>query len=394
MKKVLIVINSLTIGGSEKSLISLLGLIDYSKYKVDLLMFKKGEDFDKYIPSEVNILEIPRYYKFISKNIDNISIMEKTRYIGCRINTAVNIRLNNRSKNMINTEQVLYKSQKNILENIDEEYDVAIAYSQGMPTYYIVDKVKANKKIAWINCDYATTRYDKEFDYNYYKQIDKIIAVSNTIKESIISLKPEYKNKIEVILDIVNPNLIENMSLEGEGLTKEKDCINILTVARLSIFHKGYDLAVKAAKLLKDDGYNFKWYIVGEGPDRQNLVNLINEFNVSDRIILLGKKDNPYVYMRTCDLYVQPSKKEGFGLTVVEAKILKAVIICTSFNTAKELINNEIDGLIVEINERDIYKGIKRLINDNDFRQRIKNNLEINKQYNSINEIKKIYEII
>lgn len=394
MKKVLIVINSLTIGGSEKSLVSLLGLLDYSKYQVDLLMFRRGEDFDKYIPKEVNVLEEPQYYKFIYNKKGNMSKINKFKFMLCRVGTSIKIRINSNSKNMINTEQILYKSQKNVLENQKNQYDVAIAYSQGMPTYYVVDKVKAKKKIAWINCDYATTIYDKEFDYNYYKKIDKIVSVSKTIKKSIIELKPDYEKKIEVILDIVNPDLIEKMSNEDSGFKNNEDNINILTVARISIFHKGYDLAVKAAKLLKDEGYNFKWYVIGDGPDKNRLINMINEAGVKDRFILLGKKDNPYSYMKTCDIYVQPSKKEGFGLTVIEAKILKVPIVCTNFNTSKELIDNEIDGLIVDINERDIYMGIKRLINDNKLKQSIKDNLEVNTAYNSINQIEKIYNII
>ncbi|CAM2076855.1 MAG: Glycosyl transferase family 1 domain-containing protein [uncultured Clostridium sp.] len=394
MKNILIVINSLTIGGSEKSLVSLLELLDYSKYEVDLLMFKKGEDFDKYIPIEVNVLDEPDYYKFIYNKKDNMPIIDKIKYIACRLNTSIKIRINNRSKNKVNTEQVLYKTQKNIIENQEKRYDVAIAYSQGMPTYYVVDKVKAEKKVAWINCDYATTKYDKEFDYNYYKKIDKIIAVSQTIKKSIINLKPEYSNKIEVILDIVNPKLIENMSKEGSGLKSNIGCINILTVARLSIFHKGYDLAIKAARLLKDDGYNFKWYVIGDGPDRNNLLRLISEFGLSEYFILLGKKDNPYPYMKTCDLYVQPSKKEGFGLTVAEAKILKVPIVCTNFNTAKELISNNIDGLIVEINENDIYNGIKKYIINTNFIAKIKKNLYMQEPYNSVEEIKKIYNLL
>lgn len=394
MKKILIVINSLTIGGSEKSLVSLLGLLDYSKYQVDLLMFKRGEDFDKYIPKEVNILEEPDYYKFIYNKKSNISNINKFKYVLCRVCTSIKIRINSNSKNMINTEQVLYKSQKNVLENQKKQYDVAIAYSQGMPTYYVVDKVKAEKKIAWINCDYATTIYDKEFDYNYYKKIDKIVAVSKTIKKSIIELKPDYEKKIEVILDIVNPQLIERMSNENSGFKNNKKSINILTVARLSIFHKGYDLAVKAAKLLKNDGYNFKWYVIGDGPDKSKLINMIDKAGVKDEFILLGKKDNPYPYMKTCDIYVQPSKKEGFGLTVVEAKILKSPIVCTNFNTSKELINNNSDGIIVEINEESVYNGVKKYLTDYSFLSKIKNNLESQVAYNSIEEIQKIYKLI
>lgn len=394
MKKILFVINSLTIGGSEKSLVSLLNLIDYSKYDVDLMMFKSGKEFDKYIPDQVKVLEEPKYYKYISgnKKID-ISIRERIKYSICRYKTSIALRVNSKRRQSINSEQVLYKNHKNVMECINENYDIAIAYSQGMPTYFIIDNVKAKKKIAWINCDYATTIYDKEFDYNYYKEIDKIIVVSQTIKESIINLRPDYKNKLEVILDIVDPYLINKMSIEENEIKKSNDFINILTVGRLVIHHKGYDLAIEAAKKLKDRGYNFKWYVIGEGPDRKEIENMISRNGLNNSFILLGKRDNPYPYMRSCDIYVQPSRKEGFGLTAIEAKILKKAMVCTNFNTAKELINDKVDGLIVNINSNDLCEGIVKYIEDNEFKNNICKNLNNTESYSSIKEMDKIYNL-
>lgn len=393
MKKILFVINSLTIGGSEKSLVSLLNSLDYSKYEVDLMMFKHGDDFDIYIPKEVNILKSPSYYRYINKESVNISNYCKVKYNYYRVKTSLRLRINSIKKNSINTEQILYMSQNNILENIEKKYDIAIAYSQGMPTYFVAEKVDANKKIAWINCDYATTRYDKDKDENFYNKFDKIVAVSKTIEKSILKIKPQYKNKIEVILDIVNPKLIESMA-EEDSVLNDKSNINILTVARLVIHHKGYDTALKAAKLLKENNYKFKWFVVGEGEDRGELEKLINKYKLNDYFILLGKKENPYPYMKNCDIYVQPSKREGFGLTVMEAKILKKPIVCTNFNTAKELINSGFDGLIVEHDEKSLYLGIKKYIDNNDFKESILKKLNKDKQYSSIDEVNKFYNLI
>ena len=391
-KKILFVINSLTIGGSEKSLVSLLNTIDYSKYDIDLMMFKKGEEFDIYIPKEVNVLDIPEYYKFLNdKNSTNLK--NKTKFLITRLKTSINLRINLLKKNHINNEHILYKSQYKILSNLDKKYDVAIAYSQGMPTYFVADKVNANKKIAWINCDYATSKYDKDIDEKFYKTFDKIVAVSKTIKQSIIDIKPQYKDKIEVILDIVNPKLIENMAMEYEASEYSED-INILTVARLVIDYKGYDIAIKTAKILKENGYKFKWYVVGDGPDKVKISSLIDEYDVKDCFILLGKRENPYPYMKNCDIYVQPSRREGFGLTVVEAKILNKPIVCTNFNTAKELIENENDGLISGNNEEELYLSIRRYIDDIILRNKVINTLENNLKYNSIDEIYKIYSLL
>lgn len=395
MKKILFVIHSLAIGGSEKSLVSLLNCIDYNKYQVDLLMFKKGGDFEKYIPSEVNVLEIPDYYKFLYNKQYELSFSNKLRYIICRLKSSINLRAHTKAirNKKIQAEQILYKNHKNILKQVKSNYDVAVAYSQGFPTYFVADKVNAQKKLAWINCDYATTGYDKDWDELFYNKFDKIIAVSETIKKSILEIKPIYKDKIQVVLDIVNPKLIEYMS-EEEVVFEDKSYINILTVARLVIHYKGYDIAVKAAKALKDNGYKFRWYVVGEGECRKEIESLIIENNLKDTFILLGKKQNPYPYMKNCDLYVQPSRKEGFGLTVAEAKILRKPIVCTNFNTANELICNYEDGLIVGMDEKEVYLGIKKYIEDTSFKEKIENNLKNKESYSSISEIEKIYNLI
>lgn len=392
MKRILFVINSLTIGGSEKSLISLLSNIDYSKYKVDLLMFKKGEDFDKYIPKEVDVLEQLEYYKFLYKK-SNKNIIKEMIFNYYKIKTSINLRINFKKKNRIQSEQVLYNSQKNILEKQSQTYDVAIAYSQGIPTYYIADKVNANKKIAWINCDYKMTGYNKNIDYDFYKKIDKIIAVSQYGKESIISVNKDYEKKTQVILDIVNPRLIESMADE-EVVFEDKSYINICTVARLITHYKGYDMAIKAAKLLKDSEYKFRWYAVGEGEDRPIIERMIEELGLKKEFILIGKKSNPYPYMKNCDIYVQPSRNEGFGLTIVEAKILNKPIVCTDFDNAKVLINNEEDGIIVGKSELQIYLGIKKYLESKEFKENIIKHLERKDEYNSIQEINKFYELV
>ena len=98
--------------------------------------------------------------------------------------------------------------------------------------------------------------------------------------------------------------------------------------------------------------------------------------------------------MKNCDIYVQPSRKEGFGLTVAEAKILRRPIVCTNFNTANELICNYEDGLIVGMDEKEVYLGIKKYIEDTSFKEKIENNLKNKESYSSISEIEKIYNLI
>lgn len=393
MKNILFVLDSLTCGGAEKSLISLLNSIDYKKYNVDLLLFKRGGEFERFLPGKVNLLEVPEYFKFLNGEYQG-SIKNKAMYLSKRLRVSLRLRINNRSKYKIHSEQIVYKCINNSLNNINKNYDIAVAYSQGLPTYFVAEKVNAKKKLAWINCNYIRTMYDKDFDNKFYNKIDKIIVVSNFIYDSMSKMKYGYKNKLKIILDIVDPKLILDMGLEdGAKELKENNDFKILTVGRLATV-KGYDLAVKTARLLKNNNLKFKWFIIGEGPERKEIEELIQRYDVENEVILLGAKSNPYPYMRECDLYVQTSRKEGFGLTVIEAKILKNVIVATKFDTVNELLTNNVDGIIVDKDENSIYEGIKKVINKSDFYNEIKSNVDKIKPYNSINEINKFYEEI
>lgn len=392
MKKLLIVINSLDIGGSEKSLISFLNLIDYNQYQVDLLMLKKGGDFECYIPEQVNVLDVPDYYQFLQGNKD-FPIYRKYLYNIIRLKCSIHLRVNKILNYRMNNQQIFYKNQKYVLEDIPKKYDIAIAYAQGFPTYLVADKVTAKKKFAWINCDYRCTSYDKKMDEKFYNLIDKIIAVSDAGKQSIISVNPKYTNKVEVIKDVLDPTLIWKMADEYD-VKFSSDFINIVTVARLVKDYKGYDIAIEAAKDLKDRGIQFKWYVIGDGPDREKIEQLILKYNLQNHFILLGSKKNPYPYMKKCDIYVQTSRVEGLGLTVIEAKILKSLIVTTNFSTASEIIENDNTGLIVGLSGEAVADGILQYIDDIKLKDRIKKNLLESKVEDFNDEIKKIRNLL
>ncbi|MGJ9459042.1 glycosyltransferase [Oceanobacillus sp. CF4.6] len=390
--KLLFVIDSLTIGGAEKSLISLLSMIDSSLYNIDLLVFKEGGELETYIPDYVEVLPVPEYFKFVvdkRKSIRNGSLSLMLH----KIQTSLSLRLNNLKVSPIHSEQVVYKCIQSVISPLSKTYDVAIAYSQGMPTYFVANKVYAAKKLAWINTDYVNTLYDKEIDYDSYKRFDKIIAVSQHTRDSVAKIRYEYKLKVDLLLDIVNPELINGMSEENMWNVFDSSVTNILTVGRLEPV-KAYDKAIEVAKRLKESSYKFKWYVIGDGAEKSRLQNLIKEYGLMDNFVLLGKKLNPYVFMKESDIYVQTSLKEGFGLTVIEAKILKIPIVCTNFPTAREIINNNVDGLIVEHDIDSIYNGIKKYLDDKNFRKEVSIKLNKMTPYSSIDQIEKFYKLI
>jgi len=166
----------------------------------------------------------------------------------------------------------------------------------------------------------------------------------------------------------------------------------ILTVARLS-HAKGIDNAIRALKLLKDRGYhNIAWYVVGYGGDEAMIRKLIEENELKDSFILLGKHINPYPFMKACDLYVQPSRYEGKAVTVREAQILAKPILITNYPTAPSQIDNGVDGLICEKSIEGIADGIEILYKNEELRIKLSKYCRIT-NYENNTELEKLYEL-
>ena len=178
----------------------------------------------------------------------------------------------------------------------------------------------------------------------------------------------------------------------------EEEIINdntykLVTVARLSP-PKGIDNAVRAMKILKDRGLeNIKWYVIGYGPEEEKIKMLIDDLDLKEQFILLGKKTNPYPYIKHCDLYVQPSRYEGKAVTITEAQILQKPILVTNYPTAKSQITNNVDGMITELSINGIADGIEQMINNKELTERlIKNTGE--KNYSNSYELEKLYNLL
>lgn len=388
-KKLLFVINSMICGGAEKSLISLLPLIDYSKYSVDLQMFNRTGDFLDLVPQEVNILDDISFFDFLSKGLIGKIFYFKKSYLFSYLKNSIGIRLNKKN----HPTEIFWKAcHKSIDKNI-KKYDVAIAWGQGNPTHYVAEKVNAAKKIAWINADYIKTGHEMNFDKQYYNQFDKIVAVSNELQKMMSEKFNFLKDKLTTILDIQNADLILKMaSFDAEEFHKDKDDVIITTVGRM-VHLKGYDLAVDAAKQLKEHKVKFKWFFVGDGPEKENIFNQLNKNNLENEIVLTGAKSNPYPYVKNADIYVQTSRQEGYCLTLAEARILNKPIVTTNFDVVHEQIIDGENGLIVDIDANSIAHGIIKLLNNVDLRNNLINNLN-NEKKGNLEEFRKFEYII
>ncbi|MPQ42277.1 glycosyltransferase [Clostridium tarantellae] len=395
MKKVLISSFDMEVGGVERSLISMLDNLDYEKNNVDLMLYRHTGDFFKLLPKKHTLLKEVKEYATFRKSISEVFKEKKISLGICRLLAKFNANKLAKKESLKEPGcvqmQLMWKYAIPFLPKLKEEYDVAISYL--WPHYFIADKVKAKKKIAWIHTDYSTIDTHIEIDLEMWNKFHHIIAVSEECKKAFLSKYPTLESKVKVIENITSPEFIHKMSNEKiEDFIEDKKSFNLITVARLS-HAKGIDNAVKALKKVHNKGLtNIKWYVVGYGGDEVIIRKLIKENNLENSFILLGKKINPYPYIKACDLYVQPSRYEGKAVTVTEGKILGKPVIITNYTTAKSQVDHGVDGYITELSIKGIADGIEKLYKDKELRNKLADKC-LNTNYGNKEELEKLYSL-
>ena len=391
--KIAFVIDSLTCGGAEKSLVTLLSLMDYSACDIDLLLFQRGGMFEELVPEQVTIHSGTEFAPFALAPLSAV-FFESIRSLDFRKFFA---RIKNSAWQRISLKKVhgaqkFWESMGYLMKENPVHYDVAIAYSQGFPTYYVAEKITADRKFALINTDYIAAGYDRNHDFPYYKKYEKIVAVGEYGKKMLQRLYPEFRNNIELIYEIVEPELIVRMAEIGESYDDGYTGLRLLTIGRL-FPPKGYDIALEACRKLKEKGLKFRWYALGEGPLRGEIEEYIRQNGLTEEFILLGAKINPFPYLKDCNIYVQTSKFEGYGRTVAEARMFNKPIVSTNFDVVHEQIENGKNGLIVEMNSDAVCNGILTFIENETLVKSIVEHLKTEKKGNS-EELEKWHNLL
>lgn len=396
MKKVLISSFDMEVGGVERSLISMLEHLNYQDYAVDLMLYSHQGDFLSLLPKNPCLLDEVGEYTTFRKGPSQIL---KEKYFSLTLTRVISKafanllgRIKGFAEPGLIQMQLMWKYALPFLPRQDKKYDAAISYL--WPHYFVAEKVNAKKKIAWIHTDYSTIDTYVKMDLEMWNNYDHIIAVSEECKNSFLTKYKELKNKVVVIENITSPEFVRKMAEEKiDSFITEDTRFKIITVARLS-HAKGIDQAVQALKLLKDKGFNdIAWYVVGYGGDEAMINQLIKENSLENSFILLGKKMNPYPYIKACDLYVQPSRYEGKAVTVTEAKILGKPILITNYPTAKSQVEVGVDGIITELSINGIAAGIEKLYKDIELRNKLAGNCR-RTNYSNRDELEKLYQLI
>lgn len=367
MKKVLFAITSLTIGGAEKVLVDLANEL-CEKYEITIFTIYPHGEFEKNLSEKIKLKSLyDKQYKELSK-----------------------------IQKMIIPLRVWLKKKKIYEKYIKENFDIEIAFLEGPVTRLISVRNNNVKKIAWIHNDISKvfgnslkSKIKKMVDERIYNKFDRLIFVSKDNKENFEKIYKNNEIKKEVVYNYINAENIIKKSKEPIKEKFEKNELNFVTVARL-VEQKGIDRLVNVHSKLIKEGLKHKIWVVGDGPEYNKINGMIKNNNVEETFILLGKKENPYPYIKNADYFCLLSYFEGYGMVLEEAKLLEKNILITD-TAAREAVEGYEYAETIENSENGIYNKLRNII-----LQKNKKAIETNSlnKYDNKKIIKKIEEIL
>ena len=397
--RIFIAMHYMEIGGAETALVGLLNALDPARVDVDLFLYDHRGEMMQFIPEWVNLLpQIPKY-SVLERPIVELVKRGFWGIAAARLWAKwLSQKAYKRSGSTLENNGGLDKMSKcttPLLPKINQlvTYDLAISFLT--PHRIVAEKVKAKKKIAWIHTDYTRVWVDAEDELKVWQKYDYVASISGDVTNTFLQVFPSLAPKIVEIENILSPTFVRKRA-ELEDTDKEfrhEGTITLLSVGRFSDA-KNYDNVPDICKhLINETKLNIKWYIIGYGGDEALIRQKNKEAGMEEHVILLGKRSNPYPYIKACDIYVQPSRYEGKSVTVREAQMLCKPVVVTNYPTAPSQIRSGIDGVIVPMDNEGCAHGLAEVICDKPLQERIIAHLKTH-DYGNESEVEKIYTLI
>ena len=397
--RIFIAMHYMEIGGAETALIGLLNALDPARVDVDLFLYDHRGEMMQFIPKWVNLLpQIPKYsvlerpiVELVKRGFWDIAA---ARMWAKRISKVAYKRSGSKLENNGGLDK-MSKCTTPLLPKINPSmtYDLAISFLT--PHRIVAEKVKAKKKIAWIHTDYTRVWVDAEDELKVWQKYDYVASISGDVTNTFLQVFPSLAPKIVEIENTLSPTFVRKRA-ELQNVDKEirhEGTITLLSVGRFSDA-KNYDNVPDICKrLINKTKLNIRWYIIGYGGDEALIRQKIKEAGMEEHVILLGKRSNPYPYIKACDIYVQPSRYEGKSVTVREAQMLCKPVVVTNYPTAPSQIRSGIDGVIVPMDNEGCAHGLAEVICDKPLQERIIAHLKTH-DYGNESEVEKIYTLI
>ena len=359
MAKIIVVGKQMDMGGTEVAMLALLKRLTEEGHNVTLLLKDKKGPLMNRIPKEVRVTEMDVGR---SKVIGMLAGKKYHRVFPVATVMAKVTRLFLRKNPSKNT---LYPFVLKRMPNVSERFDVLLdffGYANFM-TAYGAEKVDADLKATWlhvedVNAYWGTAESGRINDY--LKRYQKFYCVSDAVKQAFVKNFPDFAERAEVLLNFIDTERIVRKSTDTIPENEFTGDFKILSVGRL-MEQKGYDVAIQSAKILKERGVRFQWYVIGDGQLQGKLERLIEDLSLKDCVHLLGRKDNPFPYVRQCDLFVQSSRSEGYSVSIIEAKTLCKPIVVTDIPSNREQITDGRNGLLTSLDPKELAEKIELL---------------------------------
>lgn len=397
MKKILIVSHAMELGGAERALLGLLDSIDYKNYQVDLFLLRHEGELLPYINPNVRLLpQIPAYTVLARPMSQTLKeghvLLTSARMYGKFAAKLRCKKLNISGENSVELE-CSHKYTRRLMPQIsNEKYDLAISFLT--PHYFTAEKVNAELKIAWIHTDYSVVKIDRQSEFEMWSRFDYIASVSENVGAAFGALFPLLKNKIINIENIQPENLICSQANEADITYDMPDngAVKLLSIGRFCNA-KNFDNVPDICSRLISMGLNVTWYLIGFGGGEAIIREKTAEAGMEKHVIILGKKENPYPYIKKCDLYVQPSRYEGKSVTVREAQMLCKPVVITRYATSASQLEDGVDGVIVPMDNEGCAKGIAEVLTDPERMKAISAECR-GRNYSNRGEIEKLYKVM
>lgn len=399
--RIFIAIHYMHLGGAETSLIGLLQALDPQKVDVDLFVYSHEGEMMKLIPSYVNLLPENPVWSMFEKPLKEVLKKGYWKMFLARMRAKFRMRQYVKRQNPMDGSAImgyLGEEVSKVLPGLHHygEYDLAISFLT--PHNFVLDHVTAKKKICWIHTDYTRIDVNAELELPVWSAYDQIISISDDVTNTFLQIFPSLKDKIVVIENILSPEfvsqragLISRQEFASE-MTVDNDCLNLLTIGRFSPPKKLEEVPAICRGII-EAGVNVRWYIIGYGGSDDYIRREIEREGMQEHVFLLGKKENPYPYIKACDWYVQPSRYEGKSVVVREAQMLCKPVIVTNYPTAPSQIQQGVDGVIVPMDIPGCVAQMVETLKDDKLKCSIVEFLRTH-DYGNMSEVEKVYKFI
>lgn len=386
-KDILVVFTGpMELGGIERSLLGLLDSIDYNEYNVDLFLYAHHGPLMYLINENVNVLPEEKELAYLRESFGT-KLKNRAYYSAyMRCKEAVISKFTH-----INHDEMWAEIMRKKVKPIKKHYDLALGFFR--PFDLIDEKIYADIKVGWIHTDYSSAREDLELLRKDYAKMDYIVGVSDQTVRTFIELFPEFESKVIISENIISESFMKSEADKLDVSNEMKDnCVKLLSIGRFCEA-KNFDNVPEIASIIKSKGIDFRWYIIGYGADENLIKSKIEQYNMEDTVIILGKKENPYPYIKACDVYVQPSRYEGKCVAVREAQLLNKPVVITNYASSKSQLQDGFDGVIVPMDNQGCANGIVKVIYDKDLQNQLIENTK-KTDYTNSKEIEKLYKLI